>query len=129
MATGLKTGGRKKGTPNKVTANLKLLAGRHGREAIAAILEIARSAENEQTRLAAWRELLDRGFGKPAQYSEIGGGAPLRLIVETGVPLRAVEPAMVDITPDSADIEPTSTSTLSASAVPQPADINGFDHD
>ena len=129
MAKGLKTGGRRKGTPNKNTADLKALASKHGPAALKAIRVLADTAENEQTRLAAWRELLDRGYGKPAQYNEIGGGAPLRLIVETGVPLRAVEPAMVDITPDSADIEPTSTSTLSASAVPQPADINGFDHD
>ncbi len=105
----MKTGGRKKGTPNKVTANLKLLAGRHGREAIAAILEIARSAENEQTRLAAWRELLDRGYGKPAQYNEIGGGGSLQLTVVTGVPARAVqqiEPPIIDIEANGTDMLP-----------------------
>ena len=111
MAKGKKTGGRQKGTPNKVTADLKKLAGKHGKEAVAAILTIARSAENEQTRLAAWRELLDRGFGKPAQYNEIGGGAPLRLIVETGVPSRAVQ----QIEPPIIDIEPNGTAMLPAS--------------
>ena len=95
----VKTGGRQKGTPNKITADLKKLAGIHGPEAVTAILQLARSAENEQTRLAAWRELLDRGYGKPAQYNEIGGGAPLTLIVETGVPHRAIDPPIVDITP------------------------------
>ena len=117
MATGLKTGGRKMGTPNKVTADLKALAGKHGKEAIAAILAIARTADNEQTRLAAWRELLDRGFGKPAQYNEIGTGEGLRLIVETGVPPRAIEPPMVDITPKPDDV------------VSKPNGINGFDDD
>jgi len=101
-----KTGGRRKGTPNKITADLKALASAHGPEAIEEILVIARSAENETTRLAAWRELLDRGYGRPAQFSEIGtkGGAPLTLVIETGVPAR--EPPTIDITPDSAGIEP-----------------------
>ena len=86
-----KTGGRQKGTPNKITADLKKLASKHGPEAIKAILALAKTAENETTRLAAWRELLDRGYGRPAQFSEIGskGGAPLTLVVETGVPARA----------------------------------------
>lgn len=30
-----------------------------------------RHAENEATRLAAIRELLDRGFGRPALYADI----------------------------------------------------------
>ena len=103
MAKGYKSGGRQKGTPNKNTADLKALASEHGPPALKAIRVLAETAESEQTRLAAWRELLDRGYGKPPQYSEIGGkgGAPLTLVVETGVPARAVEPPMVDITPDT----------------------------
>ena len=97
MATRLKTGGRQKGTPNKITADLKKLAGEHGPEAVAAILTIARTAESETTRLAAWRELLDRGYGKPAQYSEIGskGGAPR--IAQSGflTPISAIRPKLV----------------------------------
>ena len=119
MATGRKTGGRRKGTPNKNTASLKELASKHGPEAIKEIRAIAKTAENEQTRLAAWRELLDRGFGKPAQYNEIGTGEGLRLIVETGVPLRAVERPMVDITP-----KPNGTTTNGASDA-----HNGLDDD
>jgi hypothetical protein len=41
-------GGRQKGTPNKATAEIKV-------------------PKNEATRVAAGRELLDRGFGKPPQ--------------------------------------------------------------
>ena len=62
-----KTGGRKKGTLNKVTAELKALTNQYGEEAVLSIVKLAREAENEQTRLAAWKELLDRGWGKPAQ--------------------------------------------------------------
>ena len=107
MAKGKKTGGRQKGTPNKATADLKALASKHGPAAIEAILVLAKTAENETTRLAAWRELLDRGYGKPAQYNEIGGGAPIRLIVETGVPARAVqqiEPPIIDIEANGTEI-------------------------
>ncbi len=97
MAKRLKTGGRKKGTPNKNTADIKAFAGKYTREAIKAIHELAVNAETEQIRFAAWRELLDRGCGRPAQYTEVGGpgGAPLTLVVETGVPTRT----MIDITP------------------------------
>ena len=53
----------------------------------------------------AIKEIGDRLDGKPAQYSEISGkdGAPLMLVVETGVPTRAIEPP-VDITPERNDI-------------------------
>ncbi len=60
----------------------------------------ARMAESGD--MAAIREIGDRLDGKSPQYSEIAGkgGAPLQLIVETGVPLRAVEPPMVDTGPN-----------------------------
>ena len=122
----VKTGGRKKGTPNKNTADLKTLAGKHGPWALKAIRFLAEHADTEQVRLSACRELLDRGSGKPPQYSEIGskGGAPLTLVIETGVPAR--EPPIVNITPDTADIEPNGAVALPA---PDPADINGAGDD
>ncbi len=60
----------------------------------------ARMAETGD--MAAMKEIGDRLDGKSPQYSEIAGkgGAPLTLIVETGVPLRAVEPPMVDTGPN-----------------------------
>ncbi len=60
----------------------------------------ARMAENGD--MAAIREIGDRLDGKSPQYSEIAakGGAPLQLIVETGVPLRAVDRPMVDTKPN-----------------------------
>ncbi len=82
----------------------------------------ARMAENGD--MAAIKEIGDRLDGKSPQYSEIAGkgGAPLQLIVETGVPLRAVH----QIEPPIIDIEPNGTEMLPA---PAPADINGFGDD
>ena len=55
--------------------------------------------------MAAMREIGLRLDGSPPQYSEISGpdGQPLMLVVETGVPTRAIEPP-VDITPERNDI-------------------------
>ena len=60
----------------------------------------ARMAENGD--MAAMKEIGDRLDGKSPQYSEISGrdGAPLQLIVETGVPLRAVDRPTVDTKPN-----------------------------
>lgn len=60
--------GRPKGAPNKSTAELKAFAGQYSPEAIEGILAIARDTEAPpQARIAAWREVLDRAHGKPAQ--------------------------------------------------------------
>ena len=39
------------------------------------------------------------------------GGAPLTLVVETGVPARAIEPPTIDITPD---VEPSGDATVTS---------------
>lgn len=65
-----KTGGRQKGTPNKVTADIKALAQEHGPSAIATIISIMNSGENDGVRLAAAKELIDRGYGKAVQAIE-----------------------------------------------------------
>ena len=68
----------------------------------------ARMAETGD--MAAIREIGDRLDGKSPQYSEISGagGQPLTLVVETGVPARA----MVDITPGSTDSIPIVTHSV-----------------
>ncbi|MFC7516600.1 hypothetical protein ACFQUU_16445 [Herbaspirillum sp. GCM10030257] len=63
-----KTGGRKKGTPNKLTEQIRELAMNLGPEAVASIAALMRSSTNPAIILASARELLDRGFGKPGQY-------------------------------------------------------------
>jgi hypothetical protein len=62
--------GRKKGTPNKVTAEIKQLAQQYGPEAIAELARLATKAESEAARVAAIKELLDRGYGRAVQPIE-----------------------------------------------------------
>jgi hypothetical protein len=62
--------GRKKGTPNKVTAEIKGLAQKYGPEAIAELARLATKAESEAARVAAIKELLDRGYGRAVQPIE-----------------------------------------------------------
>jgi len=73
MAKGIKTGGRVKGSPNKATLQIKELARVHAEEAIRTLAELLTTAESEQARIAAAKELLDRGFGRPMQAVEVSG--------------------------------------------------------
>lgn len=59
--------GRPKGARNKATADIKALARVHAPQAIAELARLAKSARGEAARVAAIRELLDRGFGKATQ--------------------------------------------------------------
>lgn len=65
--------GRKAGVPNKATREIKALAQQHGPEAIAELARLAKSAESEQARTAAIKELLDRGYGKAPPAPEEPG--------------------------------------------------------
>ena len=56
-----KTGGRRKGTPNKATAEIKALAAEHVPAIIKELVRLATKAKNEATRVAAGKELLDSG--------------------------------------------------------------------
>ncbi|MFA9439416.1 hypothetical protein ACDA63_07245 [Uliginosibacterium sp. sgz301328] len=71
--------GRQKGTTNKATADIKALAQKHGPEAIKTLLDLMQTSESDQARIAAAKELLDRGFGKATQAIEASGpgGVPL----------------------------------------------------
>ena len=71
MATGRKTGGRAKGTPNKATADVKAAAQEYTTEAIAALVTIMRDSESDAAKVAAIKEILDRGHGKPRQSMDI----------------------------------------------------------
>jgi len=73
MATGRKTGGRRKGTPNKVTAEIRAAFQLHGDELVAALLALTKS-EDERVRLGAIQACLDRGWGRAVQGVEISGG-------------------------------------------------------
>jgi hypothetical protein len=72
MAKGIKTGGRVKGSVNKVTATLRELAQPHTEEALNLLLALMRDDSiNPDTRLRAAMQILDRGHGKPRQELEV----------------------------------------------------------
>jgi hypothetical protein len=64
---GERRGGRRKGTPNKTTAEIKALAAEHVPAIVKELVRLATKAKNEATRVAAGKELLDRAFGKAPQ--------------------------------------------------------------
>ena len=85
---GVRIAGRQKGTPNKSTAEIKDLARAFGPQAVAELARIAGltkgiPSENEQTRVAAIKELLDRGYGKSTQpISGDENGPPVGLALQ-----------------------------------------------
>ncbi|MCW5141069.1 hypothetical protein [Burkholderia cenocepacia] len=73
-----KTGGRQKGTPNKLTADVKALARQYGPNMIDVLAKIAQSrSAPAAAKVAAARELLDRGYGKPTQHVAGPDGGPI----------------------------------------------------
>ncbi len=71
MAQGHKTGGRKKGTPNQATIDIKAAFQKHGAALVKALLKLTES-DDERIRLGALQACLDRGWGKPTQAVEVG---------------------------------------------------------
>lgn len=63
--------GRRKGTPNKATADIRALAQVHAEDAMVELARLATEAESEAARVAAIKELFDRGFGKAKQSLDI----------------------------------------------------------
>ena len=59
-----KTGGRQPGSLNKVSADVRELAGQYGPAAIAELARLATGADSEQARVSACKEILDRAYGK-----------------------------------------------------------------
>ncbi len=74
---GKKTGGRKKGVPNKVTADLKAVAQKYTAEAVKTLADLMRNAESDAARVGAIKEILDRGHGKSPQAITGAEGGPL----------------------------------------------------
>ena len=63
--------GRPKGSPNKATADVKAAAQHYTEEAVQALAAIMRDSESDAAKVAAIKELLDRGHGKPTQSVDI----------------------------------------------------------
>jgi hypothetical protein len=66
----------------KVLAEIQVLARQHAPSAIAELARLALKAKSETARIAAIRELLDRGYGRARQSMEVAApaGDPLYLL-------------------------------------------------
>ncbi len=79
-----KTGGRKTGTPNRATAEIKAAFHLHGDELVKALLALTKD-NDPRVRLGAINACLDRGWGRPAQAHTGEDGGPVHIIVDTGI--------------------------------------------
>lgn len=71
----IKTGGRQKGTPNKVArVDIAKVARVYSLRALEVLIEVMQDTEEAgSTRIAAANALLDRAHGKAKQVTEVGG--------------------------------------------------------
>jgi hypothetical protein len=77
-----KMGGRKPGTLNHATLEIKELVRQHCPAAAKELARLATDAMSEQARVAAIKELFDRGYGKaPQPHDGDGQGGPMKWIV------------------------------------------------
>jgi hypothetical protein len=93
MALGQKTGGRTKGTPNKATADVKQAAQAFTTEAVEALAKIMRDSDSDAAKVAAIKEILDRGHGKARQAVDVDANINAAI---TAVEWRVVDPKTVD---------------------------------
>lgn len=82
-----KTGGRKKGTPNKSTTYramaMRSAAMEYADAAIKNLVKIAGDeSASESARVSACNAILDRAYGKPVQAISGEDHGPLRIIVQ-----------------------------------------------
>ena len=91
---GERRGGRKKGTPNKVTATLREAFQAHEKKLVERLLKLTESGDL-QVRLGALRLCFDRGWGKPPQALTDGTGEGVQIVAieHVIVPAKRVEPA------------------------------------
>lgn len=70
--------GRPKGALNKSTKDIKALAQKHTPAALKTLVDVMGKSESDAARVAAARELLDRGHGKAPQAITGEDGGPLK---------------------------------------------------
>jgi hypothetical protein len=83
-------GGRPKGKLSPYRAALRDVIQSRQPEIVAKLFELMHRGESHAIKLAAARELLDRGWGRPVQLTAVGvgGEGPAIIQVVTGVPRR-----------------------------------------
>ena len=64
--------GRRKGSVNKVTAEIRDMASQYTQQALEGLLSIAQTSDSDSARVSAWKEILDRGHGKSLQSVAVG---------------------------------------------------------
>ena len=74
--------GRPKGSRNKSTKDIKLLAAPYGPEAIGVLAKLMHEGETHSVRVNAARELLDRGFGRASQPIEHSGQVDVAMTLD-----------------------------------------------
>ena len=91
----------------KVLGEVQELARQHAPTVIVELARLALRAKSETARIAAIRELLDRGYGRPRQVMEVSVPAdnPLQLLLDEIDALSRVEPP-VSHTPDRNQLPP-----------------------
>lgn len=73
--------GRPKGSVSKVTADVRAQAGKYTPEALKTLCAIMRGSDSDAARVAAAKEILDRGHGKSAQpQTGEGGTGPIQVV-------------------------------------------------
>jgi hypothetical protein len=115
-APGERRGGRKAGVPNKATADIKALARPYGAPAIAELARLggltkAPGAPNAAVRVAALRELLDRGYGRATTILAGDSEAPpavIRFEWASAAPSAAADAAATAATAIDAEARPLS---------------------
>jgi hypothetical protein len=83
--------GNPKGKPKLLGPNgktLREMAREHTAEMIETLVKIARSGDTDAARRAAASDMLDRGWGRPAQAVEVTGaeGGPIQTLDVTAAP-------------------------------------------
>jgi hypothetical protein len=93
----------------KVLGEVQELAREHAPKAIVELSRLALKARSETARIAAIRELLDRGYGRPRQAMEvfIPSVDPLQLLLDEIDARSRIEPP-VSHTPDRDRLPPAS---------------------
>lgn len=94
-APGQRLGGRQKGSPNKVGADVRALARQYTTEAVEKLASIMAGGDSSAAQAMAADKLLDRGWGKAAQaMTGADGEGPVKY--EYAIELRIIDPKSAD---------------------------------
>lgn len=81
--------GRPRGSLNKATADIRAAAQVYTDEALSQLATIMRGSDSDAARVAAIKELLDRGHGKPKQAIDVDANVQAAI---TSIERRIVDP-------------------------------------